>query len=104
MADWKRVVHRLNYTFLAALKEARGDSEGLSAVLGVPGPILQALEAADDQVLHAIAQVAVPLCRVQAEQIQAALAAAGNGDELRAKSIMLIRGVADSGQECARGG
>lgn len=104
MADWKRVVHRLNYTFLAALKEAGGDSEGLSAVLGVAGPVLQALEAADDQVLHAIAQVAVPLCRVPTEQIEAALNAAGNGDEVRAKGILLIMGVADGGQEVGRGG
>lgn len=103
MADWKRIVHRLNYTFLTCLKEAEADREGLSAFLGVAAPVLQALENADDQVLHAIAQVAAPLCQVQAGQLEAALEAAGNGDEMRAKSILLIRSVGD-GMGAARGG
>lgn len=103
MADWKRIVHRLNYTYLTCLREASGDSDGLATVLGVPAPVLKALETADDQVLHAIAQVSVPLCRVQAEQIKAALDAAGKGDELRAKGILLIRGIGESDREVMRG-
>lgn len=106
--NWKERIFRLNYTYLVILKEAalRGDSLTRNA-LGVPPQVLQAVEQADDKILKRISEVGVPFFRLQAEQVERAIAMADHGDAQRAQAMLLVRALAqnegEDGEE-ARGG
>ncbi len=101
--NWKKTVFKLNYTYLSCLKEAGCEAARLSPVLGVPVDVLEALVAADAQVLRSLAQVSVPMCRLAPNQIEAALAAANNGDHINAKALVVASGISEEGADCGIG-
>lgn len=100
---WKRKLTRLNFTYLACLKEAGLQGDGGAQVWGVPTQLLSTLEDADEEVLHALAQVGAPLFRIQADQMHVAITATDSGNALRARASLLMRIIGPGGEDGGSG-
>lgn len=97
---WKEKIWRLNYTHMALLREAALRADGFARNnMGIPEVLLKVLGEAQEKILHSLAQIGMPLFKLQAEQVARIIKLASRGDDQKAQAMLMIGAIARE-EEC----